>query len=114
MKNKVHPILIMIRSVHTLIWALLSGVVLFVLWSGMSGELTRASWYAVAVILAEGLVLVFFKGKCPLTVMAERYTASRLPNFDIYLPVFFARYNKLICGGLYATGLILMIVRFLS
>ena len=39
---------------------------------------------------------------CPLTIVARRYSDSQLPNFDIYLPIWLARYNKHIYGVLLA------------
>jgi len=33
-----------------------------------------------------------------LTAVAARYTADRRDNFDLYLPQWLARYNKLIFG----------------
>ncbi len=50
----------------------------------------------------ECLVLVFNRGRCPLTDVAGRYTSARSANFDIYLPVWLARYNKEIFGVVFA------------
>jgi hypothetical protein len=36
------------------------------------------------------------------TDVAARYTDDRRDNFDIYLPLWLARYNKLIFGWLFA------------
>ena len=44
--------------------------------------------------------------KCPLTPLAARYTDDRRDNFDIYLPLVMARYNKEIFGTLYVAGLV--------
>jgi hypothetical protein len=44
--------------------------------------------------------------RCPLTGVAARYTDDRRDNFDIYLPLWLARYNKLIFGSLFAAGLL--------
>jgi hypothetical protein len=43
---------------------------------------------------------------CPLTAVAARYTAERQDNFDIYLPLWLARYNKVLFGVLYAVGVV--------
>lgn len=42
--------------------------------------------------------------RCPLTDVAARYTGDRHDNFDIYLPLWLARYNKEIFGPLFAIG----------
>ena len=49
-----------------------------------------------------------------MTPMAARYTEERADNFDIYLPLWLARYNKQIFGGLFVLGLILTLVRWIT
>jgi hypothetical protein len=44
---------------------------------------------------------LFNHGRCPLTDVARRYTDERTDNFDIYLPLWLARYNKAIFGTLF-------------
>ena len=62
-------------------------------------------WIGVALIIMEGVVLLMFKRMCPLTIMARRYSDSEKDNFDIYLPNWLAKYNKLI----YTTFFVLVI-----
>jgi len=66
----------------------------------------------VAVVAGEVAVLAFNNGRCPLTSLAARYTADRRDNFDICLPQWLARHNKLIFGTLYVTGVALALVRW--
>ena len=51
--------------------------------------------------------------QCPLTAVAARYTDDRRDNFDIYLPEWLARHNKLIFGGLFAVGQVVVLSRCL-
>jgi hypothetical protein len=53
-------------------------------------------WIGIGLILLEGIVLLLFKKMCPLTIMARKYSESTKDNFDIYLPNWLARNNKLI------------------
>ena len=39
-------------------------------------------------------------------VLRARYTEDRRDNFDIYLPEWLARHNRLICGARYACGVL--------
>ena len=39
-----------------------------------------------------------------MTDLASRYTEERADNFDIYLPLWLARHNKLIFGMLFAVA----------
>jgi hypothetical protein len=38
--------------------------------------------------------------------VAARYTDDRRDNFDIYLPLWIARYNKQIFGPLFVAGIV--------
>jgi hypothetical protein len=42
--------------------------------------------------------------RCPLTDVAARHTDARADNFDIYLPLWLARWNKTIFGTLFFVG----------
>lgn len=66
-----------------------------------------------AVVLGEVLVLVLNRMRCPLTGVAARYTSARADNFDIFLPLWLARYNKTIFGTLYAAGIVYALVEWL-
>ena len=59
-------------------------------------KIDRFVWMGIALILLEGLVLLLFKKMCPLTIIARKYSGSAKDNFDIYLPNWLAKYNKLI------------------
>jgi hypothetical protein len=92
-----------IKLVHTFVWALLAGCVLGIPFAAWRDEHRVAAWLA-AVVAAEIVVLSLNGGRCPLTSVAARYTDDRRENFDIYLPVWLARHNKLIFGMLYLAG----------
>ena len=49
-------------------------------------------------------------GHCPLTPVAARYTSDRRDNFDIYLPVWLARHNKVIFGTIFICGVIMTVL----
>jgi len=97
--------LVMIKTIHTIIWGVFVSVIMYVLWSGISGQVTAYSWMAAGAVLLEGLTLAIFNGRCPLTIMARRYTSATGDNFDIYLPNWLARYNKLIFTTIFVIGL---------
>jgi len=64
-------------------------------------------------VAVEVVVLLAYGWRCPLTGVAARYTDDRRDNFDIYLPLWLARYNKLIFGVLYLLGIAATLVRWL-
>ena len=65
-----------------------------------------------AIILVECALLAANGGRCPLTNLAARFTEDRAPNFDIYLPAWFARYNKTIFGSLFVAGGLFAVIRW--
>lgn len=98
--------------IHTVVWVMMVAVIGYVVWSGVTGNISLYSWLAVAVVCGEGLVLLAFKGHCPLTGVARRYSLSAKDNFDIYLPEWLARYNKQIFTTIFCIGLLLMLFRY--
>ncbi|MCC6283464.1 MAG: hypothetical protein IT262_22860 [Saprospiraceae bacterium] len=103
--------LVFIKLVHTLIWIVLAGATLYIFYSGISGRITTYTWIAIAMIIAEGIVLLLFKWACPLTVMARKYSDSDKDNFDIYLPNWLARHNKTIFTTIFLLGILFILIR---
>jgi hypothetical protein len=66
------------------------------------------------LVLFEVLVLALNRWRCPLTGVAARYTDDRRANFDIYLPVWIARFNKEIFGPIFMAALIFSLLRWLT
>lgn len=97
-----------IKTFHTLIWVLLAGCVSAIPILALNGNFAPAA-ILIGVVWIEVLVLYFNEGRCPLTDVAARYTLNRRDNFDIYLPEWLARHNKLIFGTIYVAGLMLTI-----
>ena len=95
--------LIAIKLLHTLIWAVLATSILALPVLAQLRRFRRAAILSV-VVWIECLVILVNAGRCPLTTWAARFTSNRAPNFDIYLPVWLARYNQLIFGALFAVG----------
>jgi len=102
-----------IRLIHTLVWIFMVTAIGYVLYSGISNELNDLTWWAVAIVILEGIVLAAFNMICPLTLLARKYTGSTKENFDIYLPLLLARYNKQFFTPVFILGLIIVLIRVL-
>ncbi|MEQ6120757.1 hypothetical protein [Reichenbachiella sp. MALMAid0571] len=100
-----------IKGVHTIIWFFFVAVIFYVVYSGLVDKVNIITWICIAAVLAEGLVLLLFKMFCPLTVLARKYSSSEKANFDIYLPLWLARHNKLIFTAIFMIGLLLVLWR---
>jgi hypothetical protein len=92
-----------IRTVHTVIWAFFAGCIVAIPLAAWLGRHEAAAWL-IAIVFVEVAVLLANRWRCPLTDVAARYTEDRRDNFDIYLPLWLARHNKEIFGGLYVAG----------
>jgi hypothetical protein len=105
--------LVVIKIVHTAVWAFFASCIVLI---PVAAQLHR---FGLAVILSaatavECLVLAFNQCRCPLTDLAGKHTDERAANFDIYLPLWVARYNKIIFGVLFVVGEIILLVRWLE
>jgi polyferredoxin len=95
-----------VKLVHTAVWAFFATSIIGIPLFAWTGDF-RSALVLIAIVLVEVVVLVFNGLRCPLTAVAARYTADRRDNFDIYLPEWLARHNKLIFGPLYLFGILL-------
>ena len=94
-----------IKLLHTIVWAFFVGVII---------AIPIAAWYGrfdlfaifTGIVLVEVAVLAFNRLRCPLTGVAASYTEDRRDNFDIYLPLWLARYNKQVFGTLFVSGVL--------
>jgi hypothetical protein len=92
-----------IKLVHTIAWALFASAILAIPLLVRIGAFEWALGLS-ALVLVEVSVLLANGMRCPLTAVAARYTKDRSDNFDIYLPVWLARHNKLIFGSIFVIG----------
>jgi hypothetical protein len=86
-------------------------VIFYISYSGVFNKITVYTWIGIGLIILEGIVLLAFKMFCPLTLMARKYSDSEKENFDIFLPNWLAKNNKLIFTTIFAIGLIVVIIR---
>jgi hypothetical protein len=104
--------LLAIKLFHTLIWAFLVACILAL---PVVAVLRRFRWAAILslIVLLECAVLAVNGARCPLSDLASRFTTDRNPNFDIYLPIWLAQYNKVVFGWLFVGGELVVVGRWL-
>jgi hypothetical protein len=100
-----------IKVAHTVVWAVLAGCTLAIPLAAWRGEHLAAMWLAV-IVSGEIAVLGLNRWRCPLTSVAARYTVDRRANFDIYLPEWLAKNNKIIFGFIYVVGVVYALARW--
>jgi len=106
--------LTLIKIIHTLIWIFFNVVIFYMLYAVIINKIDIWLWIGFGLILLEGLVLLAFKWFCPLTVIARKYSDSNRDNFDIYLPNWLAKHNKLIYTSLVGLIFIMALIRLME
>ena len=94
-----------VKVVHTLAWALFAGCIVAIPYFAWKRKFEIA-FILIGVVTVEVVVLLANRLRCPLTAVAARYTDDTRANFDIYLPLWLATYNKQIFGTLFGIGVL--------
>lgn len=102
-----------IKLLHTAVWAFFASSIVAIPMLAWA-EAWSATLVLTALVSCECIVLAANRMRCPLTDLAARYTQDRRDNFDIYLPLWLAKYNKHIFGALFAAGLAIAVLRWWS
>ncbi|MDO6432686.1 hypothetical protein Q4E93_18920 [Flavitalea sp. BT771] len=112
MKNKSQiSKLWIVKLIHTAIWVFFNIVIFYLLYAVYSNKIDFRVWICIGLVLLESIVLLLFKMKCPLTLVARRYSDSTRDNFDIFLPEWLAKYNKLIYSIIFLISIAMLIYR---
>ncbi|MCP9753143.1 hypothetical protein [Ferruginibacter sp. HRS2-29] len=106
--------LFLLKMLHSIVWLIFVSAILYVCWCGISNHINLLTWIAIAAVSGEGLVLLVFKGYCPITLSARKYSDAKADNFDIFLPEWLAKYNKVIFTCLFVIGLAIVLWRVLK
>lgn len=99
----------LIKSTHTLIWLFFNFVIFYMLYAAVVNKLDVWLWIGYGIIFLEAITLLIFKSFCPVTVLARNYSNSTKDNFDIYLPEWLAKHNKLIYTSIL---IVVMVITF--
>jgi hypothetical protein len=103
-----------IKFIHTAIWVVFVAAILYVLYAGIFDKVTWLVWICIAAVFVEAIVLFTNKWKCPFTILGYKYASNRTIGFDIFLPTWLAKHNKVIFSSLFSIGFALVLWRVLS
>lgn len=106
--------LLLIKSIHTLVWLFFNVVMFYLFYAVITNKIDKWVWVGLGCFVLEGIVLLLFKMLCPLTVLARKYSGSRKDNFDIFLPNWLAKNNKLIYTSFLGIILIILAYRLIT
>ena len=106
--------LLKVKIIHTMIWIFFNTVIFYMLYAVLANKLDKWLWTGYALILMEIITLLIFKFSCPLTIIARKYSNSKKANFDIFLPNWLAKYNRVIYGSVLLVVIITTLIRILQ
>ena len=103
--------LVLVKTVHTVIWVFYNVVIFYMLYAVIVNRIDKWLWICFGLVLLEGIILLVFKQVCPVTLIARKYSDSDKSNFDIYLPEWLAKHNKLIYTSIVVVTVIILLFR---
>ncbi len=103
----------LIKFIHTVIWVIMAAASFYILYAALTNTFNLLLYFSVFLLVMETLVLLLNKWTCPLTPLAKKHTSDRRENFDIYLPNWLAKYNKIIFGFIFILGIIMVIFNWI-
>lgn len=98
-----------VKIIHTIIWVFFNVVIFYLLYAVITNKIDKWVWICIGLVVIEGIVLIAFKAICPVTLVARRYSNSEKHNFDIYLPNWLAKHNKLIYTTIFFIAILILI-----
>ena len=98
-------VLAAIKTLHTLVWLFFVTCILAIWLFAWTKDFALAA-LAIGCVSIEVVVLAANRWRCPLSMVAARYTEDRRANFDIYLPAWLAGHTAPIFGPLYGAGVV--------
>ena len=102
----------LIRWTHTIIYLVMAGSTLLLVYAGVTGATGLWLWIALALLAVETVVFVGNGFRCPLTALAVQNGAEKGYAFDTFLPERATRYTFRVFGSLMVLGLVLLALRW--
>jgi hypothetical protein len=109
--RRVSASIAVIKGIHSLIFLSMAGSILYTLYSGLTGRISRKTGAAAAAVIGEGAVLLLNNGRCPLTDAVEDLGADHGSVSDIFLPAAIAERIPVLFTPPFAIGLIAISIR---
>jgi len=102
-----------IKLVHTAIFLVMTACVIILFYTGIMNCLSGWTVIAIVLLLIEGIVLIFNKWQCPLTIWAEKLGAEDGSVTNIFLPRWLADRLFSICAPLFVIACIILIIQLI-
>lgn len=107
-------LIVWVRLLHTLVFGVMFGAILFLLYCGLANHLTRWTAIAFGIISLEVVIYVAHGWRCPLRTWAETLTPPGQRVQDIYLPTWLSARVVAISTPLLGVACLLLLGRLLG
>lgn len=84
------------------------------LFAAINNKLDIWLWIGYGFFALEAGILLIYDMHCPLTLVASNYTKDLTVGFDIFLPSWLAKYNKLIYSIILSVVFIITIYQLIK
>jgi hypothetical protein len=103
-----------IKLIHTVIFLFMVACLVYILYCCVTRTFDLVLLFAIGIILVEGIVLLINQGRCPFTILAEKYGAVNGAVTDLFLPDWLARNTFKIFTTFFVCELLVLGFRYLS
>ncbi|MCW1948967.1 MAG: hypothetical protein KIH89_000750 [Candidatus Shapirobacteria bacterium] len=100
-----------IKIIHTVIYLVMAVACIYTLFCGLLQIKNIYLYWAITLILIEGIIFGSNGMKCPLTDLAKKYGAEKGYVFDTFLPESWTKYTFRFFGTIFLLGLLLVILK---
>jgi hypothetical protein len=107
-------LLTFIKLLHTIVFLVMSAAILFLLYCGLTGQISRWTGFAFALVMVEVVIYVGNGFLCPLKGWADNLTPAGQPMSDIYLPRWIADRVVTVSTPILVVACLLIAVRLLQ
>ena len=102
-----------IKLIHSLLFFLIAVSTTYVFVTAVWGQVTSLTWWALAIVIIELLVLLFNNWRCPLTDLAVQQGADVDSVADLFLPQWLSNYLFTVFGVVFLASCALLIWRII-
>ncbi len=101
----------LIKLIHSAVFLAIATSLGIVSWAAVTGQPSRLTWAALAILIVELGAVMLARGACPLTVYAERLGATSGSVVDLFLPRWLADRAFTLGGAVFLASLFVLSLR---
>jgi len=105
---------LIIRIIHSIVYFFMIACLGYIFYCAIAKRYDWTLLLALFAIVVEGAVLVFNRCNCPMTALAEKYSAEKGSVTDLFLPDWCARHSFRITTVIFIIEVIWLAIGYFS